>query len=64
MPILPGFSRTCTSARSYNPNPKIDVGYGAQSTDEMAVSFMGFVIDPKTDPTTLFPRRMVREAVE
>jgi hypothetical protein len=48
----------------YNPNPKIDVGYGAQSTDEMAVSFMGFVIDPKTDPTTLFPRRMVREAVE
>ena len=41
----------------YNPNPKIDVPYGPQSTDEMAVSFIGFVIDREADPTKLIRRR-------
>ena len=41
----------------FNPNPNIEVRYGPQSTDEMAVSFIGFVIDVKGDPTKLFPRR-------
>jgi hypothetical protein len=44
-----------------NPNPRIDVGYGPQSTDEMAVSFMGFVVDVKADPSQLI-RRQSREA--
>jgi hypothetical protein len=41
----------------YNPNPNIEIRYGAQSTDEMAVSFTGFVFDVKADPDALFPRR-------
>ena len=41
----------------FNPNPNIEVRYGPQSTDEMVVSFIGFVIDVKADPTKLFPRR-------
>lgn len=40
----------------YNPNPNIEVRYGPQSTDEMAVSFTGFIIDVKDDPAKLFPR--------
>ena len=40
-----------------NPNAKIDVPYGPQSTDEMAVSFVGFVIDREADPTKLIRRR-------
>ena len=41
----------------YNPDPNIDVKYGPQTTDEMDVSFMGFVINVKDDPATLFPKR-------
>jgi hypothetical protein len=41
----------------FNPNPNIEVRYGPQSTDEMVVSFIGFVIDVKADPGKLFPRR-------
>ena len=41
----------------YNPNPNIDVKYGPQSWDEMAVSFIGFVVDVQADPMKLFPRR-------
>jgi hypothetical protein len=41
----------------FNPNPNIEVRYGPQSTDEMVVSFIGFVIDVKADPAKLFPRR-------
>jgi hypothetical protein len=40
----------------YNPNPNIDVSYGPQTTDEMDVSFMGFIIGVKDDPANLFPR--------
>jgi len=40
----------------YNPNPDIDVRYGPQTTDEMQVSFMGFIIGVKDDPAKLFPR--------
>jgi hypothetical protein len=47
----------------YNPNPNIDVKYGPQTTDEMQVSFMGFIIDVKADPAKLFPRRR-REVIE
>ena len=49
----------------WNPNPNIDVMYGPQTTDEMAVSFMGFIIDAKADPSNLFPRgRRVQQVVE
>jgi len=41
----------------YNPNPNIDVPYGPQTTDEMAVSFMGFILDVKADPAKLMARR-------
>lgn len=48
----------------YNPNPNIDVPYGPQTTDEMAVSFMGFIIKANEDPLKLFPRRGVQPVVE
>jgi len=50
----------------YNPNPNIDIRYGAQTTDEMDVSFMGFIIGVKDDPGKLFPRRgrPTQQAVE
>jgi hypothetical protein len=48
----------------YNPNPNIDVPYGPQTTDEMAVSFMGFIIDVNADPAKLFPRRGRPQIVE
>jgi hypothetical protein len=48
----------------YNPNPGIDVKYGPQTTDEMAVSFMGFIIDVKADPNKLLPRGGSRQVVE
>ena len=40
----------------YNPDPTIEVRYGPQTTDEMAVSFTGFIIDVKADPDKLLPR--------
>ena len=33
----------------------MDVRYGPQTTDEMAVSFMGFIVDVKSDPAKLLP---------
>jgi hypothetical protein len=48
----------------YNPNPGIDVKYGPQSTDEMAVSFMGFIMDVNADPAKLLPRRGSQVVVE
>ncbi len=48
----------------YNPNPNIEVKYGPQTTDEMAVSFVGFIIDVKADPGKLLPRRGVQQVVE
>ena len=48
----------------YNPNPGIDVKYGPQSTDEMAVSFMGFIMDVNADPAKLLPRRGPQVVVE
>jgi hypothetical protein len=47
----------------YNPNPNIDVKYGPQTTDEMAVSFMGFIIDVHADPAKLMASR-VRQVAE
>jgi hypothetical protein len=46
-----------SSNNPYNPNPDIDVSYGPQTVDEMAVSFMGFIVDMHVNPNTLFPRR-------
>ena len=48
----------------YNPNPNIEVKYGPQTTDEMAVSFTGFIIDVKADPNRLLPRRGAQPIVE
>jgi hypothetical protein len=48
----------------YNPNPNVDVRYGPQTTDEMAVSFMGFIIGVNDDPLKLFPRRGVAPVIE
>jgi hypothetical protein len=33
------------------------VRYGPQTTDEMAVSFMGFIVDVKSDPAKVLPSR-------
>ena len=48
----------------WNPNPDIEVTYGPQTTDEMAVSFMGFIMGVNDDPLKLFPRGRVRQIVE
>ncbi|MCU1325852.1 MAG: hypothetical protein JWN34_1222 [Bryobacterales bacterium] len=48
----------------WNPNPNIEVTYGPQTTDEMSVSFMGFIIGVNDDPLALFPRGRVRQVVE
>jgi|SRR5579871_279310 len=49
---------------SYNPNANIDVSYGAQTTDEMAVSFVGIILDANADPGKVFPRRGAQPVVE
>ncbi len=36
------------------PDPKVNVKYGAQSWDEMHVTFVGVVIDAKTNPARTF----------
>lgn len=48
----------------WNPNPGIEVRYGPQTTDEMSVSFMGFIIGVQDDPLALFPRGRPRQIVE
>jgi mono/diheme cytochrome c family protein len=45
-----------STANKYNPNPAVNVRYGAQSWDEMNVSFVGIVVDPKADPSKVFRR--------
>lgn len=40
----------------WNPNPNVEVRYGPQTTDEMSVSFMGFIIGVADDPLALFPQ--------
>jgi mono/diheme cytochrome c family protein len=45
-----------STANKYNPNPTINVRYGAQSWDEMNVSFVGIVVDQKADPSKVFRR--------
>ena len=44
-------------ANKFNPDPTKNVKYGAQSWDEMHVTFVGILIDAKADPTKLFVRR-------
>ena len=46
-----------STSNKFNPNPNINVRYGAQSWDEMNVSFVGIVVDPKADPTKVFRSR-------
>jgi mono/diheme cytochrome c family protein len=46
-----------STANKFNPNPNINVRYGAQSWDEMNVSFVGIVVDSKADPNKVFARR-------
>jgi mono/diheme cytochrome c family protein len=41
-------------ANRFNPDPTKDVRYGAQSWDEMHVTFVGIVIDAKTNPARTF----------
>jgi len=48
----------------YNPNPNIEVRYGPQTFDEMAVSFMGFIMDAAADPFRLLPRHLAVPVVE
>jgi hypothetical protein len=49
---------------TYNPNPDIDIRYGPQTTDEMAVSFMGFLMDANLDPARVLPHRIPFAVVE
>src|SRR5581483_8996602 len=46
-----------SAANRFNPDPTINVTYGAQSWDEMNVSFVGLVVDPHADPARVFQRR-------
>jgi mono/diheme cytochrome c family protein len=41
-------------ANKFNPDPKVNVKYGAQSWDEMHVTFVGILIDAKTNPARTF----------
>ena len=45
-----------SAANKFNPDPTKNIKYGAQSWDEMNVSFVGIVVDPKADPTKVFRR--------
>jgi hypothetical protein len=45
-----------SAANKFNPNPNINVKYGAQSWDEMNVSFVGIVVEPNADPSKVFKR--------
>jgi mono/diheme cytochrome c family protein len=46
-----------SAANKNNPDPTLNIRYGAQSWDEMNVGFMGILVDAKTDPTKVFRRR-------
>ena len=41
-------------ANKFNPDPTVNVKYGAQSWDEMHVAFVGILIDAKTNPARTF----------
>jgi mono/diheme cytochrome c family protein len=41
-------------ANKFNPDPTKNVKYGAQSWDEMHVTFVGILIDAKTNPSRTF----------
>ena len=43
-----------SSANRFNPDPTKNVKYGAQSWDEMHVTFVGVLVDAKTDPARTF----------
>jgi len=45
-----------STANKHNPDPNLTVRYGAQTTDEMNVSFVGVVVDAKADPGRIFSR--------
>jgi hypothetical protein len=53
-------------ANRFNPDPTKNVRYGAQSWDEMHVTFVGILIDAKTNPARTFGtgREPVRPAAE
>jgi hypothetical protein len=56
-----------SAANKFNPDPTKHVRYGAQSWDEMNVSFVGILIDAKADPVRAFSVRRgvpVRQGVE
>jgi mono/diheme cytochrome c family protein len=45
-----------STANKFNPDPTKIIKYGAQSWDEMNVSFVGIVVNPKDDPSRVFGR--------
>jgi hypothetical protein len=55
-----------SKANKFNPDPTKVVKYGPQSWDEMHVTFVGIVIDAKTNPARTFggPRRPTRQETE
>ncbi len=55
-----------SAANKFNPDPTVAVRYGAQSWDEMHVTFVGVLIDAKTNPARTFgaPRRPVAPVAE
>jgi mono/diheme cytochrome c family protein len=50
-----------STANKFNPDPTKNIRYGAQSWDEMNVSFVGIVVDPKADPNKVFQRAGPRQ---
>lgn len=58
--LLPKGAVPCVHCTLHNsssnpPNPGIDVKHGPQSSDEMQVSFMRFILALGADPAKLFP---------
>jgi hypothetical protein len=55
-----------STANKFNPDPTKVVKYGPQSWDEMHVTFVGILIDAKTNPARTFggPRRPARQETE
>jgi mono/diheme cytochrome c family protein len=43
-------------ANKFNPDPTKNIRFGAQSWDEMNVSFVGILVDTKADPARVFGR--------
>jgi hypothetical protein len=48
----------------YNPDPTATVHFGVQSSDEMNLTYLGVLMDPKADPQKVFARVTTNKAAD